>query len=415
MAPLRESRQQQTVVLAYSGGLDTSCILVWLREQGYQVVAYLANIGQEEDFVAAKAKASKLGAAKVIVDDQRDSFVTDFIWPAVQCGLIYEKRYLLGTSIARPCIVQGIVRAAIVNGASFISHGATGKGNDQVRFELGVTALAPQIKILAPWRMPEFYNRFQGRTDLFEYAKQNGIPLPVTPKQPWSMDANLLHISYESGVLEKPSTPAPADLYQMTCDPEKAPDAPHQLSVRFEHGVPVCVTDHTTGTEYTEPRQMLEYLNTVGGQHGVGRIDIVENRFVGLKSRGVYECPGGEILYQAHLDLETFTMDREVLHFKEDLASKLAKLVYCGFWFSPEGLYLFDCVRASQTPVTGTVRCKLYKGSVQILSRDAPVSLYNEQLVSMDVQGDYDPKDAEGFILINGIRLREHHRISGAQ
>jgi len=278
-----------------------------------------------------------------------------------------------------------------------------------------VAALAPKVQILAPWRMSEFYNRFQGRTDLFEYAKQNGIPLPVTPKQPWSTDANLLHISFESGILEKPNVEAPKDLYQMTCDPEKAPDTPQIVSIDFKHGVPVRVVDQTSGTEYTQPYQILEYLNTAGGQHGIGRVDLVENRFVGLKSRGVYECPGGEILYRAHLDLETFAMDREVFHFKEELGVKLAKLVYNGFWFSPEGRYLFDCVQASQNAVTGTVNCKLYKGSVFVLSRDAPVSLYNEQLVSMDVQGDYNPKDAQGFIQINGIRLREHHRVSQLQ
>ncbi|XP_043223669.1 argininosuccinate synthase-like [Amphibalanus amphitrite] len=410
MASHADSGAQKTVVLAYSGGLDTSCILVWLREQGYQVVAYLANIGQDEDFTAAKQKAEKLGAIKVIIDDRRDVFVTDYIWPAVQCGLIYEKRYLLGTSVARPCIVQGIVQAAIDNKASFISHGATGKGNDQVRFELGVAALAPNIKTLAPWRMPSFYNRFQGRADLFAYAQQNGIPLPVTPKKPWSMDANLLHISYESGVLEKPSTVAPRDLYQMTSDPESAPDKPHLLTIHFKEGIPIRVMDHTEIKEITDPYKMLEHLNLVGGRHGVGRIDIVENRFVGLKSRGVYECPGGEILYQTHLDLETYTLDREVFHIKEELAVKLAKLAYNGFWFSPEGQYVFGCVKASQKDVTGTVHCKLYKGSVHILSRDAPIGLYNEQLVSMDVQGDYEPMDAEGFIKINGIRLRESHR-----
>ncbi|TRY87932.1 hypothetical protein DNTS_005229, partial [Danionella cerebrum] len=368
-----------------------------------------ANIGQEEDFDAAREKAEGLGAKKVVVCDLRSQFVELFLWPLVRAGCMYEGRYLLGTAIARPLIAQRQVEIAQSEGAAFISHGATGKGNDQIRFELTCYALFPQVQIIAPWRIPEFYNRFRGRKDLMEYAEKHRIPVPVTPKAPWSMDANLMHISYESGILENPKRSncdvlqnrAPADLYLMTRNPEECPDKADELEISFS----------SDGTVRDSPLEIFRYLNEIGGKHGVGRIDIVENRFIGMKSRGIYETPGGTILFQAHLDLETLTMDREVFKIKQSLGVKLAELVYNGFWFSPEGEFLRRCVEESQKEVQGRIRLATFKGQVYILSRECERSLYNQELVSMDVQGDYDPSDASGFIKINALRLREHHRL----
>uniref|UniRef100_A0A4X1TC70 Argininosuccinate synthase n=1 Tax=Sus scrofa TaxID=9823 RepID=A0A4X1TC70_PIG len=334
--PADRMSSKGSVVLAYSGGLDTSCILVWLKEQGYDVIAYLANIGQKEDFEEARKKALKLGAKKVFIEDVSKEFVEEFIWPAIQSSAMYEDRYLLGTSLARPCIARKQVEIAQREGAKYVSHGATGKGNDQVRFELSCYSLAPQIKVIAPWRMPEFYNRFQGRNDLMEYAKQHGIPIPVTPKNPWSMDENLMHISYEAGILENPKNQAPPGLYTKTQDPAKAPNSPDILEIEFKKGVPVKVTNVKDGITRSTALELFVYLNEVAGKHGVGRIDIVENRFIGMKSRGIYETPAGTILYHAHLDIEAFTMDREVRKIKQGLGLKFAELVYTGFWHSPE-------------------------------------------------------------------------------
>lgn len=402
-----------TVVLAYSGGLDTSCILVWLKEQGYDVIAFLANIGQDEDFKAAREKAKMLGAKKVFIEDLRQEFVEDFIWPAVQANAVYEDRYLLGTSLARPCISRQLTKIAQTEGANFISHGATGKGNDQIRFELSSYALYPEVKVIAPWRIPEFYNRFRGRKDLMEYAQKHGIPVPVTPKAPWSMDANLMHISYESGILENPKSQAPVDLYLMTKNPQDAPSTPDVLEIEFKNGVPIKVTNLKEGTTKDSSLDIFLYLNDVGGKHGVGRIDIVENRFIGMKSRGIYETPGGTILLAAHLDIETFTMDKEVRRIKQGLGIKFSELVYNGFWYSPECEFVRHCISKSQENVEGKVQLSVFKGQVYILGRESPRSLYNEELVSMDVQGDYDPCDASGFIRINAVRLREHHRLQG--
>lgn len=402
-----------TVVLAYSGGLDTSCILVWLKEQRYDVIAYLANIGQDEDFEAARKKAESLGAKKVFIEDMRAEFVEEFIWPSVQASAIYEDRYLLGTSIARPCIARRQVQIARQEGAQFVSHGATGKGNDQIRFELTCYALYPEVQIIAPWRIPEFYNRFKGRKDLMEYAQEKGIPVPVSPKAPWSMDANLMHISYESGILENPKTHGPSDLYLMTKNPEDAPNTPDVLEIEFSKGVPVKVTHLKEGQSRDTPLQIFSYLNEIGGKHGVGRIDIVENRFIGMKSRGIYETPGGTILHHAHLDIETFTMDREVRRIKQGLGVKFSELIYCGFWYSPECAFLRHCIQKSQENVEGKVQLSVFKGQVYILGRESPRSLYNQELVSMDVQGDYDPCDASGFIRVNAVRLKEYHRLQG--
>uniref|UniRef100_A0A7N5ZZX7 Argininosuccinate synthase n=1 Tax=Anabas testudineus TaxID=64144 RepID=A0A7N5ZZX7_ANATE len=366
-----------TVVLAYSGGLDTSCILVWLKEQGYSVIAYLANIGQDEDFEAARKKAESLGATKVFIEDLRAEFVEDFIWPAIQANAVYEDRYLLGTAVARPCIGRRQVEIARREGAQFVSHGATGKGNDQIRFELTCYALYPEVKA------------------------------------PWSMDANLMHISYESGILENPKSHAPADLYLMTKNPEDAPSAPDVLEIEFKIGVPVKVTNVKEGISKDSPLDIFTYLNEIGGKHGVGRIDIVENRFIGMKSRGIYETPGGTILLNVHLDIEAFTMDKEVRRVKQGLGIKFSELVYNGFWYSPECDFVRHCIAMSQVNVEGKVQLSVFKGQVYILGRESPKSLYNEELVSMDVQGDYDPCDASGFIRINAVRLREYHRLQG--
>ncbi|XP_077478790.1 argininosuccinate synthase [Stigmatopora argus] len=402
-----------TVVLAYSGGLDTSCILVWLKEQGYDVIAYMANIGQDEDFEAARKKANSLGAKKVFIEDLRAEFVEDFIFPAVQANAVYEDRYLLGTSLARPCIAKRQVEIAQREGAQFVSHGATGKGNDQIRFELTFYALYPGVKILAPWRIPEFYNRFRGRVDLLEYAEKQGIPVPVTPRAPWSMDANLMHISYESGILENPKSHAPTDLYQMTKNPEDSPSNPDILELHFKNGKPVKVVSVKEGLSKDTPLDIFVFLNEIGGKHGVGRIDIVENRFIGMKSRGIYETPGGTILLAAHLDIETFTMDKEVRRIKQGLGIKFSELVYNGFWYSPEFDFVHHCIAKSQENIEGKVQLSVFKGQVYILGRESPKSLYNQELVSMDVQGDYEPCDASGFIRINAVRLKEHQRLQG--
>lgn len=402
---------KKRVVLAYSGGLDTSCILVWLIEQGYEVIAFLANVGQDEDFEEAKKKALKLGAVKMVVPDCRKEFVVEFIWPSIQANGLYEDRYPMGTALARPCIARAMVKVAKQEGASYISHGATGKGNDQIRFELSAYALHASIEIISPWRLPEFYKRFPGRNDLFEYAKEKGIPLPVSPKSPWSMDANLMHISYESGILEDPMTQAPEDLYQMTVDPQKAPDVPTVILIEFKKGLPVSVKNQGDGTMKTEALEIFTYCNIIGGQNGVGRIDIVENRFIGMKSRGIYETPGGTILLAAHMDLEVFTLDKEVRKIKRDLDGRFAEQVYRGFWFSPECEFTRNCISSSQEFVEGSVTLKIYKGGVYVLGRKSPYSLYNEELVSMNVQGDYEPMDAGGFIKINALRLREYQRL----
>ncbi|GIY19281.1 argininosuccinate synthase [Caerostris darwini] len=370
----------------------------------------MANVGQDEDFEAAHKKATALGAKKVVIEDLRQAFVEDYIWPAVQAGAIYEDRYLLGTSLARPCIAKSLVSVAIQEKASYISHGATGKGNDQVRFELSCYALCPDLKIIAPWRLKEFYERFPGRQDLIKYAKAKNIPVPVTKSAPWSMDANLMHISYESGVLEDPWTIPPEDLYRMTKDPLKAPEEPAILDIEFKEGVPVKTTNLKDNVVKNSALDLYLYLNEIGGLHGIGRIDIVENRFIGIKSRGVYETPGGTIIHAAHTDLEVFTTDKEIYKIKKNLSIKFSELVYNGLWFSPEGAYLQSCLQLSQKDVNGTVRVILYKGHVRILARKSPTTSYNQELASMDFPGDYAPDDAEGFIKVHALRLKEHFR-----
>jgi len=402
---------KEKVVLAYSGGLDTSVILKWLLEEGYEVFAYMANIGQQEDFEAAEQKALKIGATKVFIEDLRKEFVTDYIFPVYKANTLYEGRYLLGTAIARPLISKKQIEIAEEVGAQYVSHGATGKGNDQVRFELAYYALNPKIKVIAPWKNTAFLNTFKGRTDLLEYAAKHGIETKQSASKPYSEDDNLLHISHEAGILEDPGHEAEENIYSHTVAPEKAPDIPTKIKLEFKDGVPVKVTNLGDNTAKTDSLELFEYLNQVGRENGIGRLDMVENRFVGIKSRGVYETPGGTILHQAHMDIEGIAMDREVMRLRDMLASKFAELIYNGFWFSPEMDFLRVAIDKSQELIDGEVTLKLYKGVAYPVARTSPSSLYNQDLSSMDIEGGYNQEDAEGFIKINAIRLMAHRNI----
>jgi len=402
------------IVLAYSGGLDTSIILKWFIEEGYEVIAYIADVGQDEDFEAAKEKAEKIGASKVYIEDLKEEFVRDYIYPAFKSQAVYEGRYLLGTSIARPIISKRQIEIAEKENAEFVGHGATGKGNDQVRFELSYYALKPDIKVLAPWKMDSFLTRFKGRTDMLNYADQYGIPVTATRKKPYSEDDNLLHISHEAGILEDPNAPCAEDVYSRTSSPDQWPDEPELIELSFKDGIPVRVVNKNDGTEKTGALELFQYLNALGTRHGIGRLDMVENRFVGIKSRGVYETPGGAILHNAHRDLEGLTMDREVGKIRDTLALKLAELIYNGFWFSPEFDALMAFMDKAQEMIDGTVTVQLYKGSAYPIARTSPVALYDPLQSSMDEEGGYDQKDAEGFIKINAVRLRNHASITKA-
>lgn len=402
---------KEKVVLAYSGGLDTSVILKWLLEKGFEVFAYMADIGQEEDFQAAEEKALKIGASKVFIEDMKKEFVTDYIFPVYKTNAVYEGRYLLGTAIARPIISKKQIEIAKQVGAQYVAHGATGKGNDQVRFELGYYALNPKIKVIAPWKDVSFLNTFKGRTDLLNFAKEHGIPTKQTASKPYSEDDNLLHISHEAGVLEDPGYECEESIYSRTCTPEQAPDTPTRIKIEFKDGIPVKVTNLEDHTVKTDALELFEYLNELGSKNGIGRLDMVENRFVGIKSRGVYETPGGAILHEAHKDIEGVAMDREVMRLRDMLATKLSELVYNGFWFSPEMEFIMAAVDKSQEAIDGEVTLKLYKGSAYPVARTSPTSLYNQDLSSMDIEGGYNQEDAEGFIKINAIRLMAHHRI----
>ena len=399
------------VVLAYSGGLDTSIILKWFIEEGYEVIAYMADVGQEEDFEAAKEKALKLGASKVYIEDLKREFVTDYIFPAYAANAIYEGRYLLGTALARPIIAKRHIEIAEKEGCEYVSHGATGKGNDQVRFELAYYALKPDVIVLAPWKMQNFLDQFKGRQDMLDYADKHDIPVTATRKKPYSEDDNLLHISHEAGVLEDPNAICAEEVYSKTTSPENAPDKPEVIALTFKDGIPVKVENLEDGTEKTDPLELFMYLNEVGGKHGIGRLDMVENRFVGIKSRGVYETPGGAILQIAHLDLEGIAMDREVMRLRDMLSAKIAQLIYNGFWFSPEMDFLMRAIEQSQDVIDGTVKVKLYKGTAYPIARTSPVSLYDEDLSSMDIEGGYNQIDADGFIKVNAIRLKAHSAI----
>lgn len=399
------------VVLAYSGGLDTSVILKWLLEQEYEVFAYMANIGQQEDFAAAEKKALKIGASKVFIEDMRKEFVTDYIFPVYKANTIYEGRYLLGTAIARPLIAKKQIEIAKAVGAEFVSHGATGKGNDQVRFELSYYALNPKIKVISPWKNALFLNTFRGRTDLLNYAQKHGIPTKQSASKPYSEDDNLLHISHEAGIIEDPSHECDESIYSHTISPENAPDKTTKIKIEFKDGIPVKVTNCDNGTVKTDPLELFMYLNELGKENGIGRLDMVENRFVGIKSRGVYETPGGTILHVAHKDIEGIAMDREVMRLRDMLSAKFAELVYNGFWFSPEMEFLMVAIDKSQEVIDGEVTLNLYKGNAYPVARTSPSSLYDQDLSSMDIEGGYNQEDAEGFIKINAIRLMAHRNI----
>jgi argininosuccinate synthase len=387
------------IVVAYSGGLDTSIILKWLKERyDAEIIAFCADIGQEEELDGLEEKALKTGASKAYIDDLTEEFARDFIFPMLRADALYENQYFLGTSIARPLIAKRQAEIARAENADAVAHGATGKGNDQVRFELTFAALAPELKVIAPWREWDF----QGRSDLIAYAKKHGIPVPVTAKKPYSSDRNLLHISFESGILEDPWVEPPKDMFKLSVSPEAAPNKPEYVELEYERGDCVAVNG-----ERLKPADVLRRLNKLGGKHGVGRVDLVENRFVGMKSRGVYETPGGTILAHAHRQVETLTLDREVMHLRDSLIPRYAALVYNGFWFSPEREFLQAAVEESQKNVSGTVRLKLYKGNIITAGRKSPVSLYNPHIATMEAdQGAYNQADAGGFIRLNALRLR---------
>jgi argininosuccinate synthase len=386
------------VVLAYSGGLDTSVILKWLMETyGCEVVTFSGDLGQVDDMAKVKANALKTGALKAYVEDLKEEFVRDYVFPAFRANAIYEGTYLLGTSIARPLIAKRQVEIAAREAADAVSHGATGKGNDQVRFEVSYLALNPHIKIIAPWREWDL----NSRTALMEFARRHGIAVPTTHKKPYSTDGNLLHISYEGGVLEDPWTAPPDDIFTLTTDPREAPDTEEIIEMDFKQGDPVAVNGQTLS-----PAALLQRLNALGGRHGIGRLDIVENRFVGMKSRGVYETPGGTILRLAHMALESITLDREVLHLRDSLLPQYSRLIYNGFWFAPEMRVLQNMMDQIQTGVQGTVRLGLYKGLCRVLGRKSDRSLYREDFATFEGDEVYSHRDAEGFIRLNALRLR---------
>jgi argininosuccinate synthase len=403
---LRSEGKAKKIVLAYSGGLDTSIILTWLRKDygAEEVIAFCADVGQAEELDGLEEKALKTGASKCVIRDLKEEFVRDFVFPAMRANAAYEGQYLLGTSLARPVIAKHLVEIAREEGADAIAHGATGKGNDQVRFELAAMALDKSLRTVAPWREWDFTSR----TGLMDYAKKNGIPVPVTVDKPYSTDRNLLHISFVGGVLEDPWREPDESLFILTRSPEKAPDKPAYVEIAFEAGNPVAVNG-----ERLSPARLLAALNKVAGENGVGRIDLVESRFVGMKSRGVYETPGGTALWLAHRNLETITLDREVISLKESVLGRYATMVYNGFWYSPEREALQNLIDGTQALVAGVVRLKLYKGSVQVAGRKSPHSIYSDAFATFETDQVYDQGDAGGFIRCQGLRLRIQKLLRG--
>ena len=399
------SKDINKIVLAYSGGLDTSVICHWLTKRyNAEVIGFCADLGQGEELTGVPEKAKASGASKCYVDDLREEFARDYIAPMMRASAIYEGYYLLGTSIARPLIAKRLVEIAKAEGAQAISHGATGKGNDQVRFELAALALAPQLTVIAPWREWDM----ESRTDLLHYVAEQNIPVQASHAKPYSIDANLLHTSYEGGILEDPANAPEEEMFLTTVSPERAPDQPVEITLDFEHGDPVALNGQAMKTH-----ELLAELNRIGGEHGIGRVDLVENRFVGMKSRGLYETPGGTIWYHAHRYLEALTLDREVLHLRDSLIPKYAELVYNGFWFAQERLMLQAAIDASQQHVSGQVKLKLYKGNVIVQSRTSPVSLYQPDLATFEADSVYDQADAAGFIQLNALRLKVAGRVQG--
>src|SRR5436305_217127 len=403
------------IVLAYSGGLDTSVLLSWIKEKyNAEVIAFCANIGQEEELRGLEAKAKKTGASKIYIDDLQEEFARDFIYPMLHAGAIYEGQYFLGTSIARPLIAKRMVEIAKREKAYALAHGATGKGNDQVRFELTAAALAPDLQVIAPWRDATFRDEFPGRAEMIAYCEKKNIPVQASAKKPYSMDRNLLHISFEAGILEDPwmdaSAPEHKGMYKLSVSPEDAPNKPEYVTLDFEKGNCIAVNG-----KKLSPLGVMKTLNKLGGKHGVGRVDLVENRYVGMKSRGVYETPGGAILHFAHRQVESITMDREVMHLRDSLIPKYGELVYYGYWFAPERYALQSLVTESQKHVTGTIRMKLYKGNIMCAGRKSPVSLYNPAIATMEADPTkaYNQDDATGFIRLNALRLKVAARVQG--
>ena len=426
------------IVVAYSGGLDTSVLLQWLKQTySAEIVAFCADVGQEEELDGLEPKALSTGACKCYIDDLREEFARDFIFPMIQAGAIYEGQYFLGTSIARPLIAKRMVEIARAEGADAVAHGATGKGNDQVRFELTAAALAPELEVIAPWRQERFRQQFPGRAEMIAFAEANNIPVQASAKKPYSMDRNLLHISFESGILEDPwfdaSAPEMRDMYVLSVGPEEAPDKAEYVELAFEKGIctgigyegigellsamnyPGQPVFNAEGHAQLSPLWVMKVLNKLGGKHGIGRVDLVENRFVGMKSRGVYETPGGAILHYGHRQVESLTMDREVMHLRDSLVPKYSELVYNGFWFSPDRYALQALVTESQKNVTGVVRLKLYKGNLITAGRKSAVSLYNPHIATMEADPTqaYNQTDATGFIALNALRLKVAARVHG--
>lgn len=423
------------IVVAYSGGLDTSVLLKWLKEKyNAEIIAYCADVGQADELDGLEEKALKTGASKCYIGDLKEDFAANYIFPMFQANALYEGRYLLGTSIARPCITKAMLDIAIKEGADAIAHGATGKGNDQVRFELAAAALTPDIKVIAPWRNEEFRKEFPGRTEMIAYAESHGIPIRQSLKKPYSMDRNLLHISFEAGSMEDPwydaTTPEDRGMYMLSVSPEDAPDQAEYIQLLFEKGdivgiqyegmdallrqLDVKAQGERDGYTLLTPYGVMMVLNHLGGKHGIGRVDIVENRFVGMKSRGIYETPGGTIILAAHRDLETLTMDREAQKIRDSLIPEYSTLVYNGFWFAPEREAIQALVTKTQETVSGEVRLKLYKGNVMFAGRRSPHSLYSEEIATMEGGEEaYNQNDATGFIALNGLRLKQFSKVNG--
>jgi len=397
--------KREKLVLAYSGGLDTSVIVHWLNNQGYEVIALCLDLGQKvEDLEEILEKGQKAGATKVLVENVEEEFVKDYVFSSIHWNALYEGTYLLGTSLARPLIAKKQIEFAEKEGASAVSHGATGKGNDQVRFELSYYALKPDIRVIAPWKIPEFYQNYPGRSELLDYAKKFGIPVKATKESPWSSDENLMHISFESGMLEDPWQAPLQEMFELSKSPQLAPAEPQEILIEFKNGSPTAVDG-----KKSSPAKLLRQLNEVGGKHGIGRVDMVESRFVGMKNRGVYETPGGTILHIAHRAIESITLNRGVINLKDSLMPRFAQLTYDGFWFSPEMEILLEMVKKTQEPVNGTVRLELYKGNCTVTGRKSPNSLYVEDMATMEADhGAYDPKDAVGFIKLHALPLRIH-------
>lgn len=399
-------KMKDKIILAYSGGLDTSIILKWMINKGYDVICYIADVGQDEDFDKTKSKALSIGASKVYIEDLKEEFVKTYIFQALKANAVYEGKYLLGTALARPLIAKRQIEIAKKERTNIVAHGATGKGNDQVRFEMTFMKLMHDVKIISPWKDKEFLSQFEGRTDLINYAKENKIPIDSTLQKPYSMDDNLMHISYEAGLLEDPKYEAKEEMFKKTVSPKDAPDKETKIMIEFKQGIPIKVINETENKTVEGALKLFQYLNELGSKNGIGRIDLVENRFVGIKSRGVYETPAGTILLKAHLDIEGIALDKEVCHLKDMLMPKIAELIYNGFWFSPEFEFLMAAIDKSQENIEGKVHMTLYKGNVFVTGRESDKSLYDQDITSMDKSGGYDQTDAIGFIKINALRLK---------